>query len=182
MPEKVFQRRKIIIRQFSKKDLASNKVKQFQDFVNALVEEDIQTRVNQKQTLRQEKQWLERKLLLAKQGKGVFLAVEHNGKIVGNAGLKLGKGRNNHVAVFWIAIRSGYRNLGLGTYLFQEIIKLGRAKLKPKPKIVKLTVYPTNQRAIKFYNRLGFKKAAVVPQQIQYKGKIISEIVMLKIL
>lgn len=174
---KTFNGKKIKINRLSKKDLG--RVKQFQDFINSLVKEDAQIRVNKKQSLKQEKEWLERNLLKSKKQKAVILIAEQASKIIGNVGIDLDRGRNDHVGKFWIALKQGYRGMGLGTYLSTEIIKLAKKELKPKPKIIILDVYSTNKKAIRFYLRLGFKKVAVLPRYAQYKGKLISEIIML---
>ncbi|PIV12707.1 MAG: GNAT family N-acetyltransferase, partial [Candidatus Nealsonbacteria bacterium CG03_land_8_20_14_0_80_36_12] len=48
-----------------------------------------------------------------------------------------------------------------------------------KPKIIRLSVFPTNKAAIGLYKKLGFKKVAKISKQIQYKGKLVDEIIML---
>ena len=68
---------------------------------------------------------------------------------------------------------------GLGYLEDIEIIKLAKKDLKPKPKIIRLGVFPTNKPAISLYKKLGFKKVARVPRQFQYKGKLVDEIIML---
>jgi len=60
------------------------------------------------------------------------------------------------------------------------LIKLAKKELKPKFKIIRLNVLPTNKPAISFYKKLGFKKVAVVPKQIQYKGNLVDEIIIMK--
>jgi len=52
--------------------------------------------------------------------------------------------------------------------------------LKPKPKIIRLNVFPTNKPAISLYRKFGFKKVAKIPKQISYLGKLIDEIIMLR--
>jgi len=93
--------------------------------------------------------------------------------------IELGKERQNHVGGLGISIRNGYRGIGLGEYLMKEIIKLTKKELKPKPKIIRLSVLPNNKPAIGLYKKCGFKKVAAVPKQMQYKGKLLDEIVML---
>ena len=61
-----------------------------------------------------------------------------------------------------------------------EIIKLAKKKLKPRLKFIRLGVYPNNKPALALYRKFGFKKAAKIPKQIQYKGKLLDEIIMLK--
>jgi ribosomal protein S18 acetylase RimI-like enzyme len=56
---------------------------------------------------------------------------------------------------------------------------LAKKELQPKPKIIRLSVFPTNKPAIGLYKKYGFKKAARIPKQLQDKGKLLDEIIML---
>jgi len=51
--------------------------------------------------------------------------------------------------------------------------------LKPKPKIIRLNLFPTNKPAIALYRKYGFKKVATIPKQIEFQGKLLDEIIML---
>lgn len=177
MKTKTFSDKKIIIRKLTKGDLKN--VKKFQDFINSFVEEEAKILVNQKMSLKEEKKWLDGLLKDIKNKKKVFLIAEHNSRIVGSAGVELGMWRKSHIGEFGITIRQGYREIGLGKYLMGEIIKSAKKELKPRPKIIRLTVYINNKPAIKLYEKHGFKKVAKIPKQIQYKGKLIDEIIML---
>lgn len=114
-----------------------------------------------------------------KKQKRVFLVAEENNKIVGTASIHLSPGRQEHIGNFGITIQKGYRGMGLGSYLMGEIIKLAKKELKPKPKIIRLSVFQTNKRAIRFYQKFGFKRVAEIPKQIKFKGKLVDEIIML---
>lgn len=61
----------------------------------------------------------------------------------------------------------------------RETIKLAKKELKPKPRIIRLSVFANNKPAIGLYRKIGFKKVASVPKQLQYKGRLIDEIIML---
>jgi ribosomal protein S18 acetylase RimI-like enzyme len=61
----------------------------------------------------------------------------------------------------------------------EEIIKLAKKELRPGLKIIRLSVYSNNKIAIALYKKYGFKEVAKIPKQIQYKGKLIDEIIML---
>jgi len=178
MITKIFGGKKIIIRELSKTDLRN--VKEFQDFINSLVEENAQILLNKKITFKDEKNWLNNLYKFTKSKRTVFLFAEHMGKIVGTTDIGLDVRRMSHVGRFGIIIKKGYRGIGLGTYLGEEIIKLAKKKLKPK--IISLGVFPNNKPAISLYKKLGFKKVARIPKQIQYKGKLINEFIMLKYL
>ena len=167
----------IKIRKLSLKDL--KKVKEFQKLVNSLVEEESMILMNKKKTLKEEKEWLKENLKNLKKKKEVCLLIEDDGKIVGISDIKLRKERQNHVGEFGISIEREYRGMGLGRRLMAEILKLAKKELKPKPKIIRLSVFSTNKIAQNLYKKF-FKKVARVPEQIQYKGKLVDEIIMIK--
>ena len=177
MKSKNFGDKRIKIRKLSKKDLRS--VKKFQNFINSLVEENAQIDMNKKISLKEEKKWLEARLKSIRKHKTVFLVAEDNEIIVGTTGIDLGFWRHSHVGRFGITIKRGYRGMGLGSYLIKEIIKLAKKDLKPKPKIIRLSVLPTNKPARELYKKAGFKKVAVIPKQMEFRGKLRDEIIML---
>lgn len=177
MITKIFKGRKITVRKLSKKDLGN--VKEFQDFINSLIEEDAQITFNKKFSLKEERKWLEEKLKQIKGRKTILLVAKEGNKVIATTVINLGIGRQSHVGNFGIAIRKGYRGMGLGSYLTEKIIKLAKKELKPKPKIIRLSVFPTNKPAIGLYRKFGFEKVAKIPKQTQYKGKLVDEIIML---
>lgn len=177
---KKFGDKKITIRKLSSKDI--KRTKEFQDYINSLIGEGVKILLNQKLTFEEEKRWLKDTFKQVKKHREVFIVAEHNNRIVGNTGIDLDKGRRNHIGNFGISIKKGYRGIGLGKFLMEEIIKLAKKELKPKPRIIRLSVYSNNKPAINFYKKCGFKKVAVIPKQIQYKGKLINEVIMLRYL
>lgn len=178
MRTKIFNGKKIKIRELSKRDLRN--ARKFQDFANSLIEEDAQIRRNKKVSLKEESQWLKEELDKINTHKTILLIAEYKNKIIGTSNINQGRGRENHVGGFGITIRNGYRGIGLGTYIMKEIIKLAKKKLKPRPKIIRLSVFPTNKPAQGLYKKNGFKKVASIPKQIKYKGRLIDEIIMIK--
>jgi len=180
MKIKIFGGKKITIREFSKRDMRD--VKKFQTFINSFIEEEALINLNKKLSLSQEKKWLEEQLKKMKSHKSVYLIAENGNKIVGGTQIYLGEGRGTHVGHFGITIKNGYRGIGLGSYLMSKVIELAKKKLKPKPKILKLDVFPINKPAINLYKKYGFRKVASIPKQREYKGKLYNEIVMLRYL
>jgi len=174
---KIFAGRKIKIRKLSQRDLRN--VKKFQEFINSLTEEQVKILMNKNLSLKEEEKWLEEKLNKIKSHKKTFLVAEYNNIVVGTTGIELGIGRKNHIGNFGITIRKGYRGIGLGKYLMGEIIKLAKKELKPKPKIIRLSVFATNKPAIGLYKKYGFKKVAIIPKQLKYNGKLFNEVIML---
>lgn len=177
MKTKIFGDKKITIRKISNKDLRN--VKKFQDFINSFVEEDAKIAMNKKLSLREEREWMKDVLKKLKFRKEIFLFAECDNKIIGTTSIELDRWRKSHIGNFGITIRDGYRRMGLGKYLMGKILKLARKELKPKPKIIKLTVHLNNKPAIKLYKKYSFEKIATIPKQIQYKGKLLDEIIMI---
>ncbi len=177
MKTNIFNGKKIIIREFSEKDLRN--VKKFQTYINSSIKEETLINLNKKLSLTQEKKWLEEQLRKIKNHRSVYLIAEANDMVVGTTQIFLNEGRGEHVGSFGIIIKKGYRGIGLGSYLMGEVIKLAKKKLKPKPKIIKLDVFPTNKPAIALYKKYNFKRVAVVPNQREYRGKLYDEIIML---
>lgn len=180
MGTKIFGDKKITIRMATKSDLKN--AKKFQNFINSLIEEDAKLLMNKKATLKGEKEFLERMLKGIKDKTRVYLVAECDDKIVGATSIELDRWRRNHIGKFGITIVHGYRGMGLGKYLMSEVIKLAKKDLIPKPKIIQLEVYINNKPAINLYKKMGFRIVAKIPKQIQYKGKLINEFVMLKYL
>jgi len=178
MITKIFGGKKIQIRKLSKKDLRN--VKKFQDFINSLIEEEAQITLNKRLSFREEAEFMKEKFKNIKRHKVILLVAEDKNMVVGTTEIKLSGRRHEHVGNLGITIRQGYRGIGLGKYLMAEVLKLAKKELKPKPKIIRLSVFPTNKPAIRLYKKFGFREVAKIPKQIRYKGKLIDEIVMLK--
>jgi len=177
MITKNFGGKKVTIRKASKRDL--KKISKFQDYINSLIKERAQISLNKKVSLKEERKWLEGRLKNINNHRAVSLIAESDNIVVGNAGIDLRLGSQSHVGEFGITIRQGYRGMGLGKYLMKEIIKLAKKELKPRPKIIRLSVFSTNKPAISLYKKMGFKKAAVIPKQFQFQKRLVNEIVML---
>ena len=177
METKTLGGRKILIRKVSKGDIL--RAKPFLDFVNSVVEEDAKISINKKLTLKDEKDYLRKTLESIEKKRKVYLIAECDGQVVGSTDIELGRFRQNHIGGFGIMIRGGYRGIGLGTCLMREILKLAKKELRPAPKIINLSVCANNKPAIGLYKKMGFKAVARIPKQLQYKGKLIDEVVML---
>jgi len=180
MKTKIFDGKRIIIREFSEKDLRN--VRKFQTYINSVIKEEALINLNKKISLTQEKKWLEEQLRKIKSRKSVYLIAEANDMVIGTTQVFLNEGRGEHVGNFGIIIKKGYRGIGLGNYLTGEVIKLAKKELKPKPKIIKLDVFPINKPAIGLYKKHNFKKVAIIPKQREYKGKLYDEMIMLRYL
>jgi len=166
----------IIIRALEEKDL--EKADSFMEFGNSLVDEDAPVVINSNIFLEEEKKWLESRLAETKKNNQVFFFAEKNGEVIGISNLSLLGGKRNHVASFGISIKNGYRGIGLGYQLMEDIIREAKEKMQSL-KIIRLSVLSSNQSAINLYEKCGFKEAARVPEQILHKGELVDEVIML---
>ncbi len=178
MTIKKFGNKKIIIRKLTREDLKI--ADKFRDFTNSLVAENAKIAMNEKIDLKGEHKFLSDTLNSVKNKKRVYLIAECDEKIIGTASITQLSWRSNHVGELGgIAVKDGYRRLGLGKYMMAQIIELAKKELHPKPKMIRLFVYINNKPAIRLYRKLGFKKVAKLPKHIQYKGKLIDEFAMI---
>lgn len=168
----------ITIRQLSPKD--TNMAVKFKNFLNSLVKEDAMIYMNVKQTKQQEIEWLKGEIKKIKAKKEVCLIATSDGIVVANATVTLDSYRKSHIGDFAIGIRWGYRGFGLGTFLMERVLKLAKKELKPTPKIFRLGVLQGNKPASRLYTKLGFREVARIPKELEYKGKLIAEIIMTK--
>jgi len=176
MPElKIPESKKIKIRELSPKDL--KRAKDFLEYINSLIEEEAKILFNKKLSLKEEKEWLKNTLERIRKKNSVFCVAEDGRKIVGTAQIAMGSKRKTHVGELAISVRKEYRGMGVGKCLMETLLRLAKKKLKPK--IIRLSVFENNKIAQNFYKKFGFKKVAKIPKQIQYKGKIIDEVVMI---
>ena len=147
------------------------------EFINSLVEEGADITRNQKVTREEEANWLGRKLANLENDKVFCLVAEVNGKVVANSGLGREKGYSSHVGGLGIAIREGNRDVGIGTEMLRTLIVQAE---KMGLKMVVLSVFSSNERAIHMYEKVGFKETGRIPKEI-YKGdRYIDHIMMTK--
>ncbi|KPJ55568.1 hypothetical protein AMJ49_06855 [Parcubacteria bacterium DG_74_2] len=177
MKTKTFNNKNIAIKLLSDKDLKFPE--KFQNLINSLIEEDAQIIFDKKLSLKEERFFLNDTLKGIKNHQKLFMIAKYGDSIVGTTGISLKGNRQNHIGEFGIIIRKKFRGMGFGNYLMKETIKLARRQLKPRPKIIRTSVFSTNKPALNLYKKNGFKKVAKIPKQIWFQEKLVDEIIML---
>ena len=177
---KIFGGKKIMIRPSLESDIKD--AKKFQNFFNSLVDDGSEIRMDKKKSLKEEKKWLKTRREEIKRRENFHLLAEHENEIIGAVMIRIRRGKSIHVGELGIMIKNGYRGIGLGSFMINEIIRLSQKELKSKPKIIRLSVTSTNKNAFKFYIKNGFKKVAAIPKQFKVKGRLVDEYIMLKYL
>ena len=175
---KKFADKKIIIRSLSREDLKHPE--KFQKYINSLIKERNNFVTFKKlKTIGDEKSWIKNTLKLVESKKMVIRIAECKDKIIAEAAVMLLSERRDHIGELGISVIKNYRGIGVGKYLISKIIDLAFKELCPKPEIIKLSTVPKNKKAISFYKKLGFKKVAIIPDQIKMGNKILDETIML---
>ena len=94
-----------------------------------------------------------------------LLIKRKNGKAIGFLTYeRIGKPKHRLFEVIHIVVSSKYRHEGIGTELFNRLLK------KHKWRKIFLTTHASNKGAHKFYEKLGMKMEAVLPNHY-YKGE-----------
>lgn len=107
-----------------------------------------------------------------------LIAIHKSGVIVGFSYLKIKKllrikGSKCYSAILGIVISESYRGKGLGTLLMNELLRLAR---KNKIYKVVLNVNVDNIKAIRLYEKYGFRKVGIAT--VCWRGKKIKSIIM----
>lgn len=132
-------------------------------FINKLVvEPNIGIAKMKKATKKEETSWLRKNISEIKKDRLRFIVAEVDGKIIGEAEIRVGQDVQNHVADFGIAIAKEYRSIRIGTEMmkaiFEEAKKIGM-------EIITLKVFSFNSHAIKTYENIGFKPFGVCQKE-----------------
>jgi RimJ/RimL family protein N-acetyltransferase len=147
------------------------------EFINSLIEEEAMIIMNKKQTREQETDWLANNLVNLENDKHVMVVAEVDGKMVGNCELGPRSGYWGHVGNLGIAIKDGYREVGIGQEMMNELEshapRLGI-------EIIYLDVFAINDRARHVYRKLGYREVGVLPRGIKHKGEYVDSIMMVK--
>ena len=99
-----------------------------------------------------------------------------DGRLVGQADVHAGRPpKETHVGTLGIAIREGYRDIGLGRALIDRCLEWMRDRQFRK---ASLEVFSTNTRAIALYKKLGFIIEGVRPRQYRIRGEWVDDILM----
>jgi len=157
--------RKVILREPRWEDLGD-----LLEFINSLVEEGADICREKIVTREEEADWLGRRLAAVEKGEAIHIAAEIDGKVVANSEVTRRGGIQNHVGGLGIAIRNGYRGIGLGSELMKTLIEESR---EAGMKVLFLDVFDTNSVAKQLYKKMAFREAGRLPKGVLKKGKYI---------
>jgi RimJ/RimL family protein N-acetyltransferase len=143
--------------------------------INSLVEEKAEIVISDKLTREEEADWLADLLVRLEKDQAFFLVAEVNGRVVASSDLHVGRGTEVRAGNVGIVVKDGFRGVGIGTRMMQTIVGVGR---KRGLRVLVLSVFATNERAIHVYEKVGFVKCGRVPGKHLHKGKYVDEVIM----
>ena len=102
-------------------------------------------------------------------GKGVFLFVEADGALAGDAVIsRLPLDTEAHVGHFGIMLAERYTGLGIGTRLARRMLLI--AKRRTRFKIIESAYFSGNRRSAGLHRKLGFRRYGLLPKGERLKG------------
>ncbi|MCL4373140.1 GNAT family N-acetyltransferase [Candidatus Parvarchaeota archaeon] len=150
---------------------------QLMNLINELIDEHAPIGANKKVNRKQEEEYVRKAIKEIKEKKRIQFLAEIDKNIAANIGINRLYGKSMHVGELGIFIKKLYRDKGIGEFMVQQALKYAH---KAGIKMVKLSVFANNDRAIHLYKKLGFKKVGLLKGALKDKGKYFDEIIMVK--
>jgi L-amino acid N-acyltransferase YncA len=147
------------------------------ELINSLVDEGAEIVVNERVTRDGEVEWLASVLMRVERGQFVHLVAEVEGRVVASADLHPGRGSGSHVGVVGVVVKDGFRGVGIGSGMLGVIVDVAR---KRGLRLLVLSVFSSNVRAVQLYERVGFVRCGLVPMRHFSRGKFVDEVLMAK--
>jgi RimJ/RimL family protein N-acetyltransferase len=127
-------------------------------------------------TREEEMQWLEKMLASIEKGMTVSVAAEVGGVFAANSEVTRGTNPDlNAHGQLAIAVAKPYRGVGVGGAMLNTLLDECRSA---GLKTVELAALASNERAIRLYERVGFRRVGVIPKKIRRRDVAIDELIM----
>jgi RimJ/RimL family protein N-acetyltransferase len=146
------------------------------EFINSLVDEKANILRDQKVTREAEIEWLATALSRMELEEVVYLVAEVDGKVVASSELSRRlSGYDKHLGSIGIAIKNGFRDSGIGTEMMKTLVEQGESW---GLKVLMLTVFANNARALHVYRKIGFVETGRIPKKFFKEGQYLDEVIM----
>ena len=158
-----------MIRQLGQQDLS-----QLTEIIRSVSEERIYI-LTEIEHIEQRRTGLSEQLRL---GIELFIGAEVNGRVVGFCGIRWKTNpKNKHTASLFPSVLKEYRSRGIGEYLMAAVEDETR---KRGVKKLFFSVFSSNEAALRFYERCGYKREGVLKEQYRLEDGYVDEIFMAK--
>jgi RimJ/RimL family protein N-acetyltransferase len=150
------------------------------EMINSLVKEKADIARAEKYSKAEEIDWLAKALSNLEKDEIFYPVAEVAGKVVANSEISTKRdGYDRHVGGIGIAIRDGFRDVGIGSQMMKTLIEQARIM---GLKVLTLSVFKNNMRAIHVYEKVGFVQTGSVPRKFLKDGKYVDEVIMTMLL
>jgi RimJ/RimL family protein N-acetyltransferase len=149
------------------------------ELINSLVDEKAEIARNERVTREEEAEWLPKMLSNLEKDELFFLVAEVGGKVVASSDIHILPRDERHVGVLGIVVKSGFRDLGIGTEMMKTLVEQA---MNLSLKVLTLQAYATNERAIHVYGKVGFVQTGRVPNKHFKEGQYVDEVIMTKLI
>lgn len=149
------------------------------ELINSLVDEKAEISRTEKVTREEEVEWLPKMLASLQKDEVFFLVADVGGKLVASSDIDVLSGDQKHVGVLGIVVKSGFRDLGIGTEMMKTLVEQAATM---GLKVLTLQVFATNARAVHVYEKAGFVQTGRVPMKHFREGQYIDEVLMTKLI
>ncbi|MGC8676287.1 MAG: GNAT family N-acetyltransferase [Candidatus Micrarchaeia archaeon] len=164
--------RRITIRAPEMKD-----VQGYLQFINDLVAEGAPIMLNTPQSYADEMAYTAGKLDGMASGKELAIVATAEGRVIADASIARGRGREQNVGTLGIAVSKQYRNIGLGFEMIRLLLDMAKAE---KYRVIVLTVYANNPAAKHLYEKLGFRQTGTIPKAAAFGADLVDSLLMYK--
>jgi putative acetyltransferase len=120
-----------------------------------------------------------RKWLETRPSDNPHIVAELNGRIIGDAGLDLGKGRRSHAASIGMGVHDDYAGRGVGTALMAALVDTADNWLDLKR--LELTVWTDNAPAQALHRKFGFVEEGVMRAYAYRDGAYVDALAMARL-
>jgi RimJ/RimL family protein N-acetyltransferase len=146
-------------------------------YINSLVDEGADIAVDRRLSREEEAHWLEKHLADMEREAKAAVVAEMGGRLVGQVEVVREGGYSSHVGIIAIGVVAEHRGLGIGAELMRE------AESQAKGlgiRVLTLRVNAKNSRALRLYEKTGFRIVGRGPKAIKRDGRYVDRIIMAK--
>jgi len=152
------------------------------EFINKLSAEKTFILLQGEQiSLEDETRYLDTALKQIADGERVQLSAFSGDNLIGNADISMIRGPKRHIGDLGLVIADGYRGVGVGTLLMEQLIKEATARIERMQMII-LEVFGNNPIAMNLYRKLGFVEYGRLPDGIIHREQLVDAVLMVKTL
>lgn len=143
------------------------------NFACDLAAEDTFVTLTEAPSEEAERKWFTEMFEQMHNKEAVYLSAFVNGAYAGNGRVLMGKHRHAHTGRLGVSLAPQYRDEGIGTELMRALIDEARSL---GVRLLTLSCFDNNPRALHIYEKLGFKTAGTVPGAISFQGSFVGEV------